>query len=109
MSDYLAHIATVQRGPVSYRFDALPEDSDPDFCMFSDDQIIDEIKQGKLLWFTVRCRASIEGVVLSTVYLGGNCYEEFEDFMDCSSAEDMLQEARATVLEKIDLLSKVAF
>jgi hypothetical protein len=93
-------IATVQRGPIHYRFDALEEDFDPREAM-DDEETIDQIRRGELEWFLVRCQAIVADVVLASSYLGGNCYRSFSDFMDDCYVEDLIEEARVKAIEKL--------
>lgn len=94
-------IATVQRGPIHYRFDALEEDFDPRESFEDDEETIEQIRRGELEWFLVRCQAIVADVVLATSYLGGNCYRSFSDFMDDCYVEDMIEETRTKAVEKL--------
>lgn len=100
------HIATVQHGPVRYRFDALEESLDPCESLGYDEEIIERIRRRELEWFAVRCQAIVADVVLATSFLGGNCYRYFSDFMDDAYADDLLEETRLKVDNKLLGLSE---
>lgn len=46
-----------------------------------DEDTIRKIDNGTYDWFCVKVTASKEGIQLASDYLGGCCYESFEDFL----------------------------
>ena len=74
---------------------AAPEDMNPadhfteDDEFYSDETIIERIRNGTLEWFMVRVSASRNGVHLADDYLGACCYGSVFDFIKCEYYNDM--------------------
>jgi len=65
-----------------------------------------KIDQGLLTWFVVRVQAFRHGVLLGTDYLGGNLYENPEDFIkEGGYYEDMVHTATTEAENTIELLA----
>jgi hypothetical protein len=103
MNEVIETIAVIDRGPISFRFDALVEDQSPQ-GEFDDNEVVVKILMGDLQWFMVRCSAIMEDIVLAESYLGGCCYNSFADFMDEAYVDDLIEEARAGALQKLAAL-----
>ena len=97
-----------QRGEFEIRFSITPDKDDPaEFFAWEtkdeDRDIVENIRVGKLLWFSARVTASKAGVVLGSEYLGGCCYENTDDFLSSSNYESMaefaIDEARETLVK----------
>lgn len=69
-------------GPFTVNTYALPEDLDPrdsfDECILDD--VIDGIDSGRYEWFCAQVTAEWEGIELASDYIGGCCYDSFEQF-----------------------------
>jgi hypothetical protein len=101
------HIASIQRGPICYRFEAAyEEDLDPREHFDNDEEIIEQIELGELEWFRVRCQAIVADAVLASSYLGGCCYQTLADFMEDDYVEDMIEDTRRIATNKLLELSE---
>ena len=72
---------------------ALPEDTDPADCF--DDCCADDIaaiRDGRCEWFIAKVTASVDGVELGCIYLGGCAYYSLRDFI---SPDDYFGDMRA--------------
>ena len=63
---------------------------------------LDRIYRGDLVWFVARVEALKEGIVLGTDYLGGCCYDSYDQFIESSDyfgqmVETAVEEARSTI------------
>lgn len=66
-------------------FSVTPEDIAPERDFDSEDDrrdLIERIEDGRLVWFIARVQAFKNGVLLSTDYLGGCCYETYMQFIE---------------------------
>ena len=78
-------------------FDETPEDMA---------EICRKIDQGILTWFVARVQAFRHGVLLGTDYLGGNLYENPQDFIkEGGYYEDMVNAATTEAANTIELLA----
>lgn len=86
-------------------FSIKPEDSPPDWD-FENEQdrqdTLNRIERGDLAYFVARVEAFKNGVLLSTDYLGGCCYDTPQQFVDHSDyyggmVERVVEEARETI------------
>jgi hypothetical protein len=69
------------------RFSVAPEHVEPewDFENEADRQnTLDRIERGDLVYFIARVEAVREGIVLGTDYLGGCCYDSYDQFIESS-------------------------
>lgn len=69
-------------------------------------EIVDAIHEERLEWFRVMVTASKCGVELGSDFLGGCCYESFEDFLGCGYWSDMVETAITEAREIIEELKK---
>lgn len=88
-------IDTRKAGTFTIKTYALPEYQSPRDCY--DNSLIDEvmagIESGRLEWFAVKVSAEWEGLELASDYLGGCCYESFEQFANGQDYHaDMIRE-----------------
>jgi hypothetical protein len=67
-----------------------PDTGKPYFDM---DEIYSKINDGRLDWFTLRCRVFYEGVELASEYVGGFLYEDVSEIFKDGVAEDMISQA----------------
>ncbi len=59
-----------------------------------DAEVLRKIESGEYDWFCVKVTASKAGIELASTYLGGCCYESFEEFLTPDGyAFDMRSEA----------------
>jgi len=93
---------------IDLTFNALIEDLPLDAIFDSsvDDlqELADKINNCDLVYFCAQVVASKNGIELASDYLGGCCYESYEQFVNSKDyIEDMkqttLKEAKATILE----------
>lgn len=82
-------------GPFTIHTYALPEDCSPrdsfDDCLI--DEVMAGIESGRLEWFCAKVSAKWEGLELASDYLGGCCYESFEQFANGQDYHgDMIRE-----------------
>ena len=62
------------------RFYTAPEDLDP-VGQFHDPKDVEDIREGRITWFSAVVEASKLGIVLATEYLGGCAYKDPADFV----------------------------
>ena len=86
--------------------DLNPRDSFDESCC-DIEEIIKDIDRGHLEWFMLRVRVLVEGLELSSEYLGGMLYEEPKECLTDGSAEDLIAEALADAKKQVYRLSRV--
>lgn len=98
-------IHTSKAAGFEIRFSVAPEHVEPDWD-FEDDadrqNTLNRIERGDLVYFIARVEALKEGIVLGTDYLGGCCYESYDQFIESSDyfgqmVETAVEEARSTI------------
>jgi hypothetical protein len=82
-----ALVHTEEKDGFTIDFYACEEDLNPAGQFASGDdaadaEIISKINNGDLVWFLAKVTASKNGIVLGTDYLGGCCYESYEQFVE---------------------------
>lgn len=83
-----------------------PEDDIDPAKEFEDEDTIEAILSGRLEWFQVKITASKCGVELGSDFLGGCCYESFDDFLGCEYWSNMVETAITEAREIIEELKK---
>jgi hypothetical protein len=86
--------------------DLNPRDSFDESCT-DIEEIIKDIDRGHLEWFMLRVRVLVEGLELSSEYLGGMLYEEPKECLTDGSAEDLIEQALADAKKQVYRLSRV--
>ena len=108
---YYDELATYEREGYTVIVDKTYEDLNPRDC-FDDtvtdiDEIIKDIDRGHLDWFMLRVRVLVEGLELSSEYVGGMLYEEPKECLTDGSAEDLIDSAIADAKKQVYRLSRV--
>jgi len=90
------------RGPYRVILDKTYEDLDPKDCfddgidettglpIFDIEEMYNDINNGNLDWFMLRCRVFYEGVELASDYIGGFLYKDAREVLTDGVAEDMI-------------------
>jgi hypothetical protein len=86
--------------------DLSPRDSFDESCC-DIEEIIKDIERGHLDWFMLRVRVIVEGLELSSEYLGGMLYEDPKECLADGSAEDLIDAALADAKKQVYRLSRV--
>jgi hypothetical protein len=109
MTRYYDELATYERGGFTIIVDKTYEDIDPRGQFDTDDieEIIKDIDRGHLEWFMLRVRVLVEGLELSSEYLGGCLYEDPKEILTDGTAEDIIDTALTDAKRQVYRLSKV--
>lgn len=83
-----------------------PRDLFDDSCT-DIEEIIKDINRGHLDWFFLRVRVLVEGLELSSEYLGGMLYEDPKECLTDGTAEDIIDQALADAKKQVYRLSRV--
>jgi len=78
-----------------------------DDSQFDIAEINHNIEHGNLDWFMLRVRVLVEGLELSSEYLGGMLYEDAKECLTDGSAEDLIDAAIADAKKQVYRLSRV--
>jgi hypothetical protein len=89
----------------SYEDDITPRDTFDDSC-HDIDEICRDIDRGHLDWFMLRVRVLVEGLELSSEYLGGCLYEDPREILTDGTAEDIIDTAMTDAKKQVYRLSK---
>ena len=107
---YYDTLAEYEREGYTIIVDKSYEDLNPR-DMFDDchdvDAIIKDIERGHLDWFMLRVRVLVEGLELSSEYLGGCLYEDPKEILTDGTAEDIIGQALADAKRQVYRLSRV--
>ena len=111
MTRYYDELVQYERDGFTIIVDKTYEDLNPR-DMFDDsvcdiDEIIKDIDRGHLEWFMLRVRVLVEGLELSSEYLGGCLYEDPREILTDGTAEDFIAEAMTDAKKQVYRLSKV--
>ena len=111
MQNYYDTLATYERDGFTVIVDKTHEDMHASHC-FDDsvqdvDEILKDIDRGHLEWFMLRVRVLVEGLELSSEYLGGCLYEDPKEILTDGSAEDIIDMALDHAKSQVYRLSKV--
>ena len=111
MTRYYDELATYERDGFTVIVDKTYEDMYPSHC-FDDsvhdiDEIIKDIDRGHLEWFMLRVRVLVEGLELSSEYLGACLYEDPKEILTDGTAEDIIDTAMTSAKKQVYRLSKV--
>ena len=92
---YYDKLTQYERDGFTIIVDKTYEDIDPRGQFDTDDieEIIKDIDRGHLEWFMLRVRVLVEGLELSSHYLGGCLYEDARQVLSDGTAEDCIDEA----------------
>lgn len=97
MQRYYDELATYEREGFEIIVDKSYEDLNPrdlfDDSVSDIDEIIKDIDRGHLEWFMLRVRVLVEGLELSSEYLGGCLYEDPKEILTDGTAEDLIDTA----------------
>jgi hypothetical protein len=80
--------------------DMHPRDSFDDSC-HDIDEICKDIDRGYLDWFMLRVRILVEGLELSSEYLGGCLYEDAREILVDGTAEDLIDQAMTDAKKQV--------
>jgi hypothetical protein len=108
---YYDTLAEYEREGYTVIVDKTYEDLNPRDC-FDDtvtdiEEIIKDIDRGHLDWFMLRVRVLVEGLELSSEYLGGCLYEDPTECLTDGTAEDKIEQALADAKKQVYRLSRV--
>lgn len=108
---YYDTLAEYEREGYTIIVDKTYEDIDPwdqlSECFDNKKELYADIESGKYDWFMLRVRVLVEGLELSSEYLGGMLYEEPKECLTDGSAEDLIAEALADAKKQVYRLSRV--
>jgi hypothetical protein len=95
MTRYYDEIASFEREGFDIIVDKTYEDFNPRDHFEADDmdEIIRKIDNGTYEWFMLRVRVLVEGLELSSHYLGGCLYKDAREVLTDGTAEDCISEA----------------
>lgn len=95
-------IHTFTKDGFDIRFAVFPELTHPNDHFDDDGETARAIDAGEYEWFVAMVTASKNGVELAEEYLGGCCYETFEEFMGPGGYfDDMVDEAISVARQTI--------
>ena len=106
---YYDELAQYERDGFTIIVDKTYEDLDPRGQFDTDDieEIIKDIDRGHIEWFMLRVRVLVEGLELSSEYLGGCLYEDPREILTDGTAEDIIDTAMTDAKKQVYRLSKV--
>ena len=109
MQNYYNELATFERDGFTIIVDTTHEDIHPRDCFETDDvaEICRKIDDGTYEWFMLRVRVLVEGLELSSEYLGGCLYEDAREVLTDGTAEDQIHSALTAAKKQVYRLSKV--
>ena len=109
MTVYYDELAQYERNGYTIIVDKTYEDMHPRDCFETDDvdEIVKDIDRGHLEWFMLRVRVLVEGLELSSEYLGGCLYEDPREILTDGTAEDIIDMALDHAKSQVYRLSKV--
>ena len=111
MTRYYDTLAEFSREGYDIIVDKTWEDLNPrdsfDDTVTDINEIIKDIDRGCLDWFMLRVRVLVEGLELSSEYLGGCLYEDPREILTDGTAEDIIDQALAEAKTKVYRLSRV--
>jgi hypothetical protein len=107
---YYDTLATYERNGYEIIVDKSYEDLNPRDC-FDDscidiEEIIKDIDRGHLDWFMLQVRVLVEGLELSSEYLGGCLYEDPREVLTDGTAEDIIDQAMTHAKQRVYMLSR---
>lgn len=106
---YWDELATYDRNGYEIIVDKSYEDLNPR-DMFDEchdvDEIIKDIERGHLDWFMLRVRVLVEGLEISSEYLGGCLYEDPKEILTDGTAEDLISTAMDDAKKQVYRLYK---
>jgi hypothetical protein len=107
---YWDKLAEFERNGYDIVVDKTYEDLNPRDC-FDDschdiNEIIKDIDRGHLDWFMLRVRVMVEGLELSSEYLGGCLYEDPKEILTDGTAEDIIELAMTHAKQQVYRLSR---
>ena len=85
--------------------DMHPRDSFDDSC-HDIDEICKDIDRGHLEWFMLRVRVLVEGLELSSEYLGGCLYEDPKEILSDGTAEGLIDTVMTDAKKQVYRLSR---
>jgi hypothetical protein len=110
MTRYYDLLAQYERNGFDIIVDKTYEDMHASHC-FDDschdiDEICKDIDRGHLEWFMLRVRVLVEGLELSSEYLGGCLYEDPKEILTDGTAEDLIDTAMTDAKKQVYRLSR---
>jgi hypothetical protein len=118
MQRHYDELLNEQRGPYTVIVDKTWEDLDPADCfddgvdeatglpIFDIKEMYEDINNGNLDWFMLRCRVFYEGVELAEDYIGGFLYKDAKEVLTDGTAEDMIYCAIEEAKKEAALMKK---
>jgi hypothetical protein len=105
MTRYYDEIGSFERDGFFVIVDKTWEDLNPR-DMFDDsvtdiEQMIKDINECKLDWFTLRVRILVDGHEMAAEYLGGCLYEDARDVLKDGTADDLISYAMITAKREV--------
>lgn len=105
MTRYYDEIGSFERDGFFVIVDKSWEDLSPRDC-FDDsvtdiEQMIKDINECKLDWFTLRVRLLVDGHEMASEYLGGCLYEDARDVLKDGTADDLISYAMITAKREV--------
>ena len=97
MTRYYDELAVYERNGFDIIVDKSYEDLDPKDCFdnecFNLKEMYSDIECGNLDWFMLRVRVMVEGIELSSEFLGGCLYKDACEVLTDGTAEDLIDMA----------------
>jgi len=110
MTRYYDELATYERNGFTIIVDKTYEDMHPrdsfDDSCHDIDEICKDIDRGHLEWFMLRVRVLVEGLELSSEYLGGCLYEDPKEILSDGTAEDIIDTVMTDAKKQVYRLSR---
>jgi len=108
MQRYYDELATYERDGFTVIVDKTYEDLHPRDCFEADDidEICRKIDNGTYDWFMLRVRVMVEGLELSSEYLGGCLYKDAREVLTDGTAEDIIDQALSRAKQEVYRLYK---
>ena len=92
---YYDELARYERGGFDVIVDKTWEEINVADCFddscYNIQELRDDINSGKLDWFQLRVRVSVDGHELGSSYLGGCLYEDAREVLSDGTAEDQIE------------------
>jgi hypothetical protein len=110
MQRYYDEIATFERDGFTIIVDKTYEDMHPsdsfDDSCHDIKQLCEDIDSGRYDWFLLRVRVLVEGLELSSEYLGGCLYSDAREVLTDGTADDLIDQALDSAKPKVYALKQ---
>lgn len=108
---YWDHLMREYRNDMEIIVDKTWEETDVGDCFddtcYEIQEMRDKINHGRLDWFMLRARVFVEGLEVSSAYLGGCLYEDAREVLTDGTAEDLIYQAIEDAKPRFYSLSRV--